>query len=380
MIKFRLLALALFILFASACVSSGGDDDNNESSNNNPSNGNSNSPIFTIESSTDNSGLARVSFSLPDGANKFSIVAESLGRQLRFTSLSDSRGTNYLNPGGEFISFADQFESNVQNANAPSRVVDPPLIPGDSITASVSVTGSSTNVVFTIASRADGNLNGGSLNVNVFLVGPVAQSGEIRDVINSAIQVMRNIYSSAAGISLNVRVIDISGPALLPTPFGGSTFYGSAAASAPFPSVNIFVGTDIGGSASGALGVSSGIPGPPTPSLRSAVVVSLSAGSGPDGNFSSVETRLLGETFAHEAGHFMGLFHPVEIANGPTTDFDPISDTPTCATFGDCLANISLTSNLMFPTPVENEQGALIPQNNLSGGQAGVMNRYGAVE
>jgi hypothetical protein len=40
----------------------------------------------------------------------------------------------------------------------------------------------------------------------------------------------------------------------------------------------------------------------------------------------------LGQTMAHEGGHFLGLFHTTE-AEG--TAFDPLPDTPECATGAD---------------------------------------------
>ena len=43
---------------------------------------------------------------------------------------------------------------------------------------------------------------------------------------------------------------------------------------------------------------------------------------------SSLNSQLLGETAAHEMGHWLGLFHTTEF-NG--TSFDPLSDTAQCS-------------------------------------------------
>lgn len=73
------------------------------------------------------------------------------------------------------------------------------------------------------------------------------------------------------------------------------------------------------------LGVSGGIPGPAfTPGTRhSGVAVST---LGAPANLSDDLAKILGRTMAHEAAHFLGLFHTTE-SNGP---HDPLSDTPDC--------------------------------------------------
>ena len=118
--------------------------------------------------------------------------------------------------------------------------------------------------------------------------------------------------------------------------------------------------------------VSSSIPGPAIVTVRSAVAISLLEHQGGDGVFSAEETTVLGETFAHEAGHYLGLFHPVEVddANAGTfTDEDPVLDTAVCTTVTDCVA-AGVAENTMFPIPV----GGGIAQQTLTTGQAGVLN------
>ena len=141
----------------------------------------------------------------------------------------------------------------------------------------------------------------------------------------------------------------------------------------------MFVAGDVEDQEGTLLGISGGLPGPPVPSPRSAVVVSIVTGAGRDGAYDDEEIRLLGESMAHEVGHFMGLFHPIDFGGASVEAEDPLSDTPSCNTETDCEANGTLVSNVMYPTPVF-EGTSLIPQNGLTAQQKGVLNRYVAVD
>jgi hypothetical protein len=73
---------------------------------------------------------------------------------------------------------------------------------------------------------------------------------------------------------------------------------------------------------------------------------------------------------AHEAGHYLGLFHPIELSNGQVVSVDPLTDTDECSTEVACVANPSLFNNLMYPNGDNGagEAGLLTPQ------QRGVLN------
>ncbi len=92
------------------------------------------------------------------------------------------------------------------------------------------------------------------------------------------------------------------------------------------------------------LGMASGIPG--TLGLKGSfngVLLSLAAHS----TGSGLDEQLLGETAAHETGHFLGLYHTSE-SNG--FEHDPLSDTPECdqASSGASACDAADGSNLMF--------------------------------
>ena len=109
-------------------------------------------------------------------------------------------------------------------------------------------------------------------------------------------------------------------------------------------------------------------------STRSAVLVNLALSSGPDGKFDEVETRILGETMAHETGHYLGLYHPVE---STWNRWDALPDTPDCNREADC--QDAFAQNLMFPYPVCGITSCTA-QSDLTPDQAGVVHGHVGVD
>ena len=108
----------------------------------------------------------------------------------------------------------------------------------------------------------------------------------------------------------------------------------------------ILVDGEIG--SGGIYGLAGDIPAPLVPTPDSAVLISMDMARGPDALFSEEEVRILGETMAHEVGHLLGLFHPVEI---DLDAWDALEDTPRCERTAPC--ERQLGDNVMFPYPVQ---------------------------
>ena len=372
--------LFLILTCLPACSSGGGGDEGDDTVN-----ASAIIDTFLRGSTTDSSGLASLSFSLPPETSKLSLTASTTVGGISIVQVSDDRGIDYLFPGGDEISLASSFFPFVNSINIPSREQDPTLEENSTLSATVLVTSSSGGaalanqaVTFTITTNPDNDFGSGRLSVNIFYVGSLAQIAENKEVVRAAIAEMRDIFQDEPNIALNITEFDVAGSNLLPDPSNGSDLYLAASSGAPAPAVNIFVAADIQG-AGGALGFSSSIPGPVVPSVRSAVAISLTNGAGIDGIFSDVETRLLGETLAHESGHFMGLFHPVDFEGPLVFASDPLTDTDFCGSESVCLGNEDLVRNLMFSFPVLDSSGEPIAQNRLTGQQSAVLNRYTAV-
>jgi hypothetical protein len=107
-------------------------------------------------------------------------------------------------------------------------------------------------------------------------------------------------------------------------------------------SVNVFFVRGFAGEMSGVLGVSAGIPGVPGihGSPGTGLVFASEYLGGRDGN------QLVGQTLAHELGHFLGLFHTTEQQGGGG---DHLEDTPFCETIDEGLGGCPDLNNLMFP-------------------------------
>jgi len=239
-----------------------------------------------------------------------------------------------------------------------------------------------------VAAKNDTDLNNGALRVNVFLVGADAQRERTRSAVTQAIAIWREIYKvSGRQIILDPVFIDLnSSSGILPNPIVGSSFYRDATSSSGIRafSVSVFIGDDIsqdgttiGGNTFGpdVLGISAGIPGAAVSTVRTAVAVNLFAHAGADGILSNEDIDILGETLAHEVGHYLGLFHPVECVGSGADRCavlgtgDSLADTASCGSLAACVAN-GLVDNVMFPTAVPGRR-----QRDMSTSQLGVLNQ-----
>lgn len=378
-----LRSITIGLLTSFICITMGCAEDDKDKSNNEVPDAD---VSLEIEAAADERGIASVSFLSGEGISKLAVTASTdSDTDIRYRKVTGG-SNNYLSPRGESISLAGEFSSSVATVSAPSRMTDPAIDSGMRFDVEVEVKGgrgdlSGKKVIFNVTSRNDSNLQSGTLPLNVFYVGDVGSEPSTKSAVKQALQEARSILSGAAGISLKIEERDISGPSVIAAPFNGDNIYLTASQSATSPSVNVFIGGDIqGGTPGELLGIAAGIPGPPVPSRKSGVAISIFSAAGADGRFDSEDIRLLGETIAHESSHQMGLFHPVDFSGSVAIGVDPLEDTEECSFFTQCASNDALISNLMFPNPVSNTNGDLIPQNRLTAEQRGVLNRYVAVD
>ena len=192
------------------------------------------------------------------------------------------------------------------------------------------------------------------------------------DDINSALNIMKNIYSTN-GINLDVKDTETleSKYSQVSSNFNNSTT-SEMVSQGDEDKVNLFFITDYTDAA--YLGNAAGIPGSQgLKGSHNGVLINLSAHK----TGGSLNDQLLGETAGHEMGHFLGLFHPSESAG---TLFDPIADTPQCPLSQNSNNDSKLTAeecgqqygadNLMFWDSWENGN-----QDNLTEGQVYVLKR-----
>lgn len=219
--------------------------------------------------------------------------------------------------------------------------------------------------------KRDLDPNAGSLRVN--LVFAVRPDQELSDGVDRALQVWRDLYAPI-GIELDVQQFEVDHPRLLGPGRGDADIWKQIATDTRQGVVNVVVVEEIEGTA-GLLGYAGSIPGPLLPTGLSAVAVSSTLAAGPDGVFSEPEIDLLGETMAHEVGHYLGLFHPVE---SNLLKWDSLDDTPDCSVLSVCEAELG--GNLMFPYPLDcSSPTGCRPQRQITAEQASVANGYAGV-
>jgi hypothetical protein len=143
--------------------------------------------------------------------------------------------------------------------------------------------------------------------------------------ISAALTVMSNIYSTN-GITLKIKdtiTISESQYSTISSSFSNSTT-SALISQGSTDTVNLFFVEDQLSGESAAYGVSGGLPGPTgIASSWNGVLNFLTAHA----TGTTLNTQLLGETAAHEMGHWLGLYHTSESTG---TSFDPLSDTAEC--------------------------------------------------
>lgn len=139
----------------------------------------------------------------------------------------------------------------------------------------------------------------------------------------------------------------------------------------------LLIGEQFGpGRYDGFYGVSGGIPGSLAPTPWTWTTVSWLAHAGTDATFTDDEKRWMGDTMAHEVGHYLGLFHPVECGSDCGGSWDALEDTPRCSGWQTCEAEIG--HNLMFPYPICS-MDTCEDQTELTGDQVHVGQHYTGV-
>ncbi len=211
------------------------------------------------------------------------------------------------------------------------------------------------------------------VNLNLFFVGlPTLNATTAQTDPNflSVINSVRQLYAQT-GISLGtIRFIDITGAAAtaysdLPDANLPSLMKLSNTPAAQANAVNLFfVHTIVGGGISGyiILGESAGIPGNPFQGTSgSGVAVTMA-------NFPAGLSDI-SSTWAHEMGHWLGLFHTTESSG---LSFDPLLDTPDCPRARDTNANGLMepsecvgygADNIMFWTSVPSISNTVFTPN-----------------
>lgn len=224
-----------------------------------------------------------------------------------------------------------------------------------------------------IIGRPVGGVVDDMLRVNVVYIDGLSSVDGVIQAVDQATAAWRQVLGSV-GLNLEVRYFNYDNDTALSAPgLGTPDSFRNIAQITPLRGVNLVIARRIA-DLDDVLGISGDIPGPMSPTGRAAVMVSTELAAGPDGVFSQEEVRLLGETMAHEVGHYLGLYHPVELEYDR---WDSLEDTPECSDQADCID--AAGTNFMFPFPVCTTVRCL-SQNQVTPQQAAVMFRWAGIK
>jgi hypothetical protein len=202
-----------------------------------------------------------------------------------------------------------------------------------------------------------------TLPVAIAYAGGLADDREVRLAVEAAAARWSELYSTV-GVAIEVSYLSVDIDGSLPEPLTGGPDYAALYAQVG-EGVVVVIGDDVAGH-DGLYGEAGGIPGPLLPSSHSVVAVSWLVHAGGNGTFDDDEIEVFAETMAHEVGHFLGLFHPVESS---WSGWDALGDTKRCTSEGACES--ALGTNLMFPYPVCGRE--CLAQSELTDGQVSVL-------
>jgi hypothetical protein len=258
--------------------------------------------------------------------------------------------------------------------NWPVREVDGKLSSGTWWLDVVTVDGngsytSGAEVNITVQVKDDNSLEDGTVYAMLVYAEGVGDQADVVVATEAAVDRWAEIWA-AYGLTLEVDYYDIDVSADLSTPgYSGDTGMLDTSLNGEAHDLTLLIGETIDGSMD-YYGIAGSIPGTMLATSRSGVAISWLANAGGDGSFSDDDVRLYGETLAHEIGHYMGLFHPVE---SDYSYWDALDDTAQCSSESNC--DTKLGDNLMYPYPVC-DWDSCTPQDQLSDGQTGVKHRY----
>lgn len=264
------------------------------------------------------------------------------------------------------------FGSNA-SLNWPIRAEDGELTTGDWIVEVAAVDDemsyvSGLTLSVSKQTKTDSNLRRGTVRARVLFDEDTSADDATRDATEQAVSIWEGIFDDW-GLEIEV---DFAGTALesdLAIPDDDSAIYEDLDGDGSIEEITIVVGQTIDGGLD-KFGLTGAVPGALTHSPKGVVLLSWLALAGQDGAFDQAEKDLFGETIAHEVGHYLGLFHPVE---DTWANWDYLGDTPECSNTETCESLFG--DNLMFPYPLC-DGVSCEPQRRLSEDQRGVIHRY----
>ena len=324
-LKNILLYCSCFSLFMISCAKK--DDTSSSSSssattdNTTTSSDNTTSSFSVSEiTQTTGNGYKIGSFVVPSNGLSFTLSIFSDNNSLvYFASLTDPDASNLLNNTSTPNIYAQTSGFGALNYGGGSMLV--PYSSSFSAKAGTWSFIASNNDRVYLGLRTGSTPSSTTISIQPYITGTTWSASDI----SAALTVMSNIYSTN-GITLTIKdtiTISESQYSTISSSFSNSTT-SALISQGSTDTVNLFFVEDQLSGESAAFGVSGGLPGPTgIASSWSGVLNFLTAHA----TGTTLNTQLLGETAAHEMGHWLGLYHTSESTG---TSFDPLSDTAEC--------------------------------------------------
>jgi hypothetical protein len=331
-------------------------------------------------------GLLDVLIEVAPGQPSFMVSATAKSEYVGVERVLDPSGTVVLHWEDWWYSDLSLTEaiwgySQTTSFNWPIREVDGDLTPGTWTVELFAANGAGNYVDDKLSGttwlKDDDNLSKGVIPVHIIYAKGTA-SGTVKKAVNQALDRWREIWE-ARGLTLEETIhedsdIDPDFNFIATSYYTGSTEIEAYTATLPPGELAVFVGDTIAGDSTETYGIAGGIPGSLDATPMSWVVISWLAHASVDGAFDDEEIRIMGETMAHEVGHYSGLFHPVECPYECSAEWDALDDTLNCGDYYEC-ADV-LGSNVMFPFTVCPNWNSCTPAGDITDDQAGVWHRY----
>jgi hypothetical protein len=219
--------------------------------------------------------------------------------------------------------------------------------------------------------RADDDDAAATIRVALVFAENVEDEPGVREAVDGAVARWREVWEPV-GLTLELREVESGLDPTLQPFWDPTTEADDAAAFAQDGEIVVFFGETLNGTLAW-YGLSGGIPGPLEVTDRSATLVSWLAHAGMNAEFDDDEIGLMGETMAHEVGHYVGLQHPVQ------TDYarwDALDDTVECDRQAECES--ALGDNIMYPLSICEPGGDCVDTFRLTDAQIGELHRAGA--
>lgn len=337
-------------------------------------------PLTTIRTSitTDDGGTARVPVTVEAGQSALLVTARAQAVDVSVERVDPPSGRpalrwqDWYDADQSLTSAIFPYGPNTV-LNWPVRTEDGPLSPGEWVVelAATDADGyyvPDVTLDLVIQLRRDEPDAARTVRAQVVYAEDVQSDPALVAAVEGAVARWAEVWGARdIGLEVAYATADYASP--VPNPSRGDDEIDTWAAAGSEDDVVVLVGETIQ-QGNGIYGIAGAIPGTLVESPHAAVAVSWLTNAGGDGVFSPDDVRLFGETLAHEVGHYVGLFHPVEDG---WRYWDALDDTVDCETLRDCEA--ALGENLMFPYPVCTWTECL-PQGDLTAAQAGVALSY----